>query len=431
LDGAQRRARRAEAQDGPSNLSGRANFLNSVQLYMRPPGFCSILAPMESEPINRLLVVDDEPAQVQALCHTLEDEGYSVKGFTGAGAALAVLRAGSFDIVLTDLTMPGMDGVAFLNAAREIDPGLAGIVMTGHGTIATAVEAMKAGAIDYILKPFDLRVILRVLARTQAMLRLRRENAALLERLSARTVELEAANRELSVANRELEAFSDSVSHDLRAPLRTIDGLLRVVQEDFGSGIPPEAHRHIDTICAQASRMSELIEDMLRLSRLGREPLGKRPVDMRALVQEVVGELQAAEPARQADIRIGELPDAQADPSLLRQVWVNLVANALKFTRRREHALIEIGGAARAGDQGRGRAGAEQKLYSIRDNGAGFDPRRAERLFGIFQRLHAAKEFEGTGVGLSIVRRVIERHGGSIWAESEPDKGAAFHFTLP
>jgi len=376
---------------------------------------------MTSELINRLLVVDDEAAQVEALCRTLQDEGYSVQGFTGTGAALAALRAGSFDIVLTDLTMPGMDGIAFLNAAREIAPGLAGIVMTGHGTIATAVEAMKSGALDYILKPFDLRVILRVLARTQAMLRLRRENVALLERLSLRTVELEAANRELHVANRELEAFSYSVSHDLRAPLRTIDGLLRVVEEDFGAGLAPEARQRIASISAQAARMGELIDDLLRLSRLGREPLQKRAVDMRGLVQEVVGELHAAEAARHLDIRIGDLPAAQADPSLLRQVWVNLVANALKFTRRRERALIEIGGAERAGD----------KLYSIRDNGAGFDPRRAERLFGIFQRLHAAEEFEGTGVGLSIARRIIERHGGSIWAEGEPDRGASFHFTLP
>ena len=376
---------------------------------------------MDSEAINRLLVVDDEVAQVKALCDTLEDEGYSVEGFTGTGAALAALRAGSFDIVLTDLTMPGMDGIAFLNAAMKIDPGLAGIVMTGHGSIATAVEAMKAGAIDYILKPFDLRVILRVLARTQAMLRLRRENAALLERLSLRTFELETANRELRVANRELEAFGDSVSHDLRAPLRTIDGLLHVVQEDFGAAVPPDARRHIEAISAQAARMGELIDDLLRLSRLGRQPLQKRSVDMRGLVQEVVGELHAAEVARHLDIRIGELPEAQADPSLLRQVWVNLVANALKFTRRRECAVIEIGGAQQA----------ERKLYSIKDNGAGFDPRRAERLFGIFQRLHATKDFEGTGVGLSIARRIIERHGGSIWAEGEPDRGAAFHFTLP
>ena len=401
---------------------------------------------MESEAINRLLVVDDEAAQVEALCHTLEDEGYSVKGFTGAGAALGALRSGTFDIVLTDLTMPGMDGIAFLNAAREIDPGLAGIVMTGHGTIATAVDAMKAGALDYILKPFDLRVILRVLARTQAMLRLRRENAALLERLSLRTVELETANRELEVANRELEAFSDSVSHDLRAPLRTIDGLLRVVQEDFGAGIAPEACRHLEAVSGQAARMSELIEDLLRLSRLRREPLQKQPVDVLGLVRQVAGELRAAEATREVDIRIGELPPVQADPSLLRQVWVNLVANALKFTRRREHAVIEIVGTARAGDkiawsdlgrreapgpQGRDPGWVEHKLYSIRDNGAGFDPRRAERLFGIFQRLHAAKEFEGTGVGLSIARRIVERHGGTIWAEGEPDRGAAFHFTLP
>ncbi|HEX3843688.1 MAG TPA: response regulator [Steroidobacteraceae bacterium] len=376
---------------------------------------------MDSDVINRLLVVDDEATQVEALCFTLEDEGYSVSGFTGTGAALAALRAGSFDIVLTDLTMPGMDGIAFLNAAREIDPGLAGIVMTGHGSIATAVDAMKAGALDYILKPFDLRVILRVLARTQAMLRLRRENAALLARLSLRTVELETANRELQVANRELEAFSGSVSHDLRAPLRTIDGLLRVVQEDFGASVAPEARQHLDAVSAQASRMSELCEDLLRLSRLSREPLQKRPVDVRSLVQEIARELRAAEPGRDLDISIGELPPVEADPSLLRQVWVNLMANALKFTRRRERALIEIGGAVQA----------EHKLYSIKDNGAGFDPRRAERLFGIFQRLHAPKDFEGTGVGLSIARRIIERHGGSIWAQGEPDRGAAFHFTLP
>jgi two-component system sensor histidine kinase/response regulator len=376
---------------------------------------------MDDDAINRLLVVDDEAAQVEALCRTLEDEGYSVRGFTGAASALSALRAGAFDIVLTDLTMPGMDGIAFLNAARQVDPGLAGIVMTGHGSIATAVEAMKAGALDYILKPFDLRVILRVLARTQSMLRLRRENAALLERLSQRTEELETANRDLRVANRELEAFSDSVSHDLRAPLRTMNGLLAVVQEDFAADIPAGARGHIEAVAAQASRMSALIEDLLRLSRLGREPLRKRSVDMRALVQEVLGELCAAERERRIDLRIGELPQAQADPSLLRQVWVNLAANALKFTRRRERACIEIGGAARAGD----------KLYSIRDNGAGFDSRRAERLFGIFQRLHPAAEFEGTGVGLSIARRIIERHGGSIWAQSEPDRGAAFHFTLP
>src|SRR5690348_1631754 len=238
---------------------------------------------MDGEAINRLLVVDDEAAQVEALCRTLEEEGYAIKGFTATSAALEALRAGPFDIVLTDLTMPGMDGIAFLNAAREIDQGIAGIVMTGHGTIATAVEAMKAGALDYILKPFDLRVILRVLARTRAMLRLRRENAALLERLSLRTVELETANRELQVANRELEAFSYSVSHDLRAPGRTIDGLVRLVQENLGATTPSEARGHIEATLAQASRMGELIDDLLRLSRLGREPLRKQSVDVRGL----------------------------------------------------------------------------------------------------------------------------------------------------
>jgi len=293
--------------------------------------------------------------------------------------------------------------------------------MTGHGTIATAVEAMKAGALDYILKPFDLSVILRVLARTQAMQRLRRENAALLQRLSERTVELEAANRDLQVANRELEAFSYSVSHDLRAPLRTIAGLSNVLLEDYGTLMPSDARSHVSTVSTQAQRMGQLIEDLLRFSRLGRQPLSKEPVDVAGLIHEVVGELRALEPNRTAEILVGELPQAAADPSLLRQVVVNLISNALKFTRHRNKAVIRIDGTRQTG----------ASLYSIEDNGAGFDMGQAEKLFRIFHRLHRDEEFEGTGVGLSIAQRIVERHGGRIWAQAQPDRGAKFSFSLP
>jgi two-component system, sensor histidine kinase and response regulator len=376
---------------------------------------------MDNGAPTRLLVVDDELALVKALCHTLEAEGYCTAGFTSAAHALNALRAGQFDIVLTDLTMPEMDGIAFLRAANGINPDVVGIVMTGHGTIATAVEAMKAGALDYILKPFDLSVILRVLARTQAMQRLRRENAALLQRLSERTVELETANRELQVANRELEAFSYSVSHDLRAPLRTIAGLSGVLLEDFGTLMPSDARSHVSTVSAQALRMGQLIEDLLRFSRLGRQPLSKQPVDVAGLVREVVGELRALEPDRTVEILVGDLPGAAADPSLLRQVFVNLVSNALKFTRHRAKAVIRIAGS---------RQGAAS-LYSVEDNGAGFDMRQADNLFRIFHRLHRNEEFEGTGVGLSIAQRIVERHGGRILAQAQPDSGATFSFTLP
>jgi signal transduction histidine kinase len=376
---------------------------------------------MDTGTPTRLLIVDDEAAQVQALCETLTAEGYSTTGFTSVAEALDALRAGKFDIVLTDLTMPQMDGIAFLRAVNRIDPDAVGIVMTGHGTIATAVEAMKAGALDYILKPFNLSVILRMLARTQAMQRLRRENTALLQRLAERTVELEGANLELRAANRELEAFSHSVSHDLRAPLRTIAGLVQVLLEDFGSRMPSGAQAHVTTISGQALRMGHLIEDLLRLSHLGRQPLSKEPVDVSSLVRDVVGELRALEGERKVEILIGELPPAAADPSLLRQVFINLVANALKFTRQRTSAVIRIEGSMQAGGS----------TYCVADNGAGFDMGRADKLFRIFQRLHRADEFEGTGVGLSIAQRIVERHGGKIWAQAQENRGATFSFNLP
>jgi signal transduction histidine kinase len=370
---------------------------------------------------NRLLIVDDEAAQVRALCRTLEAEGFATTGFSSAAEALRALRPGEFDIVLTDLTMPEMDGIKLLQAAKAIDPDLVGIMMTGHGTIASAVEAMKAGALDYILKPFDLSLIVRVLARTQAMQRLRRENAALVQRLSERTVDLEAANRELQAANRELEAFSYSVSHDLRTPLRTILGLSQVLREDFSAQMPAGARDHLQTVTGQAARMSQLIEDLLRFSRLSRQPLSKHQVDISSLVREVAGELRAGEPQREVEIHIGELPRAAADPSLLRQVFVNLLSNALKFTRHRDKALVRVEGTRQAGGS----------LYCVQDNGAGFDVRHADRLFRIFHRLHRAEEFEGTGVGLSIAQRIIERHGGRIWAEAQLDRGATFSFILP
>jgi signal transduction histidine kinase len=376
---------------------------------------------MDTGTPTRLLIVDDEAAQVQALCETLTAEGYSTTGFTSVAEALDALRAGKFDIVLTDLTMPQMDGIAFLRAVNRIDPDAVGIVMTGHGTIATAVEAMKAGALDYILKPFNLSVILRMLARMQAMQRLRRENTALLQRLAERTVELEGANLELRAANRELEAFSHSVSHDLRAPLRTIAGLVQVLLEDFGSRMPSGAQAHVTTISGQALRMGHLIEDLLRLSHLGRQPLSKEPVDVSSLVRDVVGELRALEGDRKVEILIGELPPAAADPSLLRQVFINLVANALKFTRQRPSAVIRIEGSMQAGGS----------TYCVADNGAGFDMGRADKLFRIFQRLHRADEFEGTGVGLSIAQRIVERHGGKIWAQAQENRGASFSFNLP
>jgi signal transduction histidine kinase len=368
---------------------------------------------MTLEPLGRLLIVDDEAAQMKALCNTLETEGYCTTGYSSAKQALAALRAGEFDLVLTDLMMPEMDGISLLSAARQVDATLAGIVMTGHGTIDTAVKAMQVGALDYILKPFKLNVILPIIARALDVRRLRLENAALQERERRYITELEAANKQL-------EAFSFSVSHDLRAPLRTIAGFCDTYMSDFAESIPAEGRPLLDHVMNGAKRMDQLIEDLLRFCRFSRQPLVKRSVQLDGIVHRVLAQLQATEGKRTVELRIGELPECEGDPSLLEQVFVNLLSNAFKFTRHRSAPVIEVGSFKRA---------AEVVLF-VRDNGAGFDMKYAGRLFGVFQRFHSADEFEGTGVGLSIVQQIVVRHGGRIWAESEPEKGAAFFFSL-
>jgi signal transduction histidine kinase len=368
---------------------------------------------MTNQPIARLLVVDDEGAQAKALCQTLESEGYHTTGFTSANQALATLRTQSFDLMLTDLMMPDMDGITLVRTALEIDPNLMSIVMTGYGTIDTAVQAIQAGALDYILKPFKLSVILPVLSRALQMRCLRLENAELARRISERSSELEAANKEL-------EAFSYSISHDLRNPLNVVIGYSQLITECYAAKMDKKAREMLRQICETASRMEQLIADLLRLSSLGRQALSMGCVQTHGLVREVLDELAINATERQIHIQVGDLPDCFGDVSLLRQVFVNLLSNALKFTRHKKEATVEVGYSQQDGES----------AYFIRDNGAGFDPKQAGRLFGAFERLHCADDFEGTGVGLSIVKRIVSRHGGRIWAESAVGQGATFYFTL-
>ena len=365
-------------------------------------------------PLARLLIVDDEEAQLRALCDTLELEGYAPKGFASPSEALSKLQPGAFDLLLTDLMMPGMDGIELLQAAQRVDRDLAAIVMTGHGTIDTAVKAMQAGALDYILKPFRLNQMMPVVARALETRRLRRLNRELEQRVLERT-------RELEIANRDLEAFSFSVSHDLRAPLRIIQGFCEMFIEDFGSGVPEEGRTLLNRIEEGAHRMSRLIEALLNFSRAGRSAMEPARIAMSELVRSVIAELCEQSPSRKVEVDIADLPDARGDPALIRQVLVNLLSNALKFTGTRPAARIEVTSAEHEG----------QRVYRIADNGVGFDEAYAHKLFGVFQRLHSEESFTGTGIGLSIVKRIIERHGGRIWAEGRPNEGAVFSFTLP
>lgn len=227
--------------------------------------------------------------------------------------------------------------------------------------------------------------------------------------------------RELETTNRDLEAFTSSVSHDLRAPLRTMSGFSEMLLEDFAPQLPPEAQGLLTRIHTSGTRLRGLIEDLLAFSRLGRNAIKRTTVDLDAMVRDVVAELLAGRDyADRVDLSIGPLGTCSADPSLLRAVWTNLIDNALKYTRTRERIEIQIGCEDRAGTL----------VYFVQDNGVGFDPRYADRLFGMFQRLHSTSEFEGTGVGLANVRRIVERHHGTVAASSDFGHGSRFEFTL-
>jgi light-regulated signal transduction histidine kinase (bacteriophytochrome) len=240
-------------------------------------------------------------------------------------------------------------------------------------------------------------------------------NIELDQRVLDRTAELEAANKAL-------EAFAYSVSHDLRSPLRHIGGFLDLLQKSAASTLDAQSRHYMDAISNAAKKMGLLIDDLLSFSRMGRQAMAFQPVDLNALVREVIRELEPDTAGRNIVWHIEELPGVSGDAAMLRMVLANLIANALKFTRPRQEAKIEIGSPA-------GRC-SEAVVY-IRDNGVGFDMAYADELFGVFRRLHRADEFEGTGIGLANVRRIIARHGGRTWARGEPDQGAVFFFSLP
>ena len=314
--------------------------------------------------------------------------------------------------------MPEMDGIALLQAALEIDPNLVGIIMTGEGTIATAVEAMKSGALDYILKPFKLSAILPVLARALAVRRLRLENAAL-EQQRART-------------HRPTRSRQQGTWRPFPIPFRTI-----CAPRCGTSAVSPQLLAQSAELPLVGTRTSgiwissptppgawpSLIDDLLAFSRTGR-------TDMRQTQRRSPGPAGGSPPgtcspkSRRATSSGKKIrcPPLQADPALLRQVFINLLLNAVKYTRTRDPAEIEIGCLQKP---------PEEIVIFVRDNGVGFDMKYADKLFGVFQRLHRQDEFEGTGIGLANVRRIIARHGGRTWAEGKVDGGATFYFTLP
>lgn len=309
------------------------------------------------------------------------------------------------DLVLSDVTMPRLDGFGLLRQLRadKVTASLPVVLLSARAGEESAVDGLDAGADDYLIKPFSAR---ELLARVRTHVTLSRARRAWAE--------------ELKRTNRELEAFSYSVSHDLRGPLRAVSGFAAALAEDFAAVLDPEARGHVERIQSAVLRMDALIESLLRLAQLSRTPLSPEVVDLSNIAREVGEDLAASQRGRAVEFVVEPGMTAQGDGALLRAALVNLIGNAWKYTARRATARIELG-----------RLPGPEAAFFVRDNGTGFDMARVDRLFVPFQRLHRADEFEGTGVGLATVQRIIHRHGGRVWAESANGEGATFFFTLP
>ena len=368
-----------------------------------------------------VLLVEDSPIDARLLRDALERVApgrFVVTHTERLNEALQCLKEARFDVLLLDLGLPDSQGLQTFTQVYAQAPAVPIVILTGLDDETLALEAVRTGAQDYLPKAqlaghTLARAMRYAMERAQAAGRLRRLNAEPEQRGSERTAELQAAYKEL-------EAFTYSIAHDLRAPLWAIHGFTAIVLRNSAPQLDANTQGYLQRVQRETIRMGQLIDGLLAFSRYPQEPLTKQPVALADLVRQALDDLRHDDEDRRVDIAIGDLPSCEADPALLKQALTNLLGNALKFTRGREVAHIAIGCQHPDGES----------VYFIRDNGVGFDMQYAHKLFGVFQRLHREEDFEGTGIGLAFTQRIIQRHGGRIWAEAEVDKGATFYFTL-
>ncbi len=413
-----------------------------------------------------ILIVDDREDKRLAMETIIAELDQNIYRANSGREALRLLLKHDFAVILLDVNMPGMDGfeTAYTIRQRKSLETVPIIFISAISDTETHLSrGYSLGAVDYILAPIvpeilrtKVAVFVELFKITDQVKRqaedLRRAHRELEERVQQRTQELAVANQslqvevkerqraeqelrdlngqleqrvtdrtgELQAANRELETFTYSIAHDLRAPFRQIHAYAEILQDEFSSSMAEEAQRYLSRIAVKSKEMERMVDDLLSLFTLTTQPFEFRQVDLNILVHEVVGNLKAETAARSITWQIDQLPVVNCNYGLIKQVFDNILSNAIKYTRPREQTRIEIGCF---------QAEKKKGIY-VRDNGVGFDMENIERLFGVFQRLHRPEEFEGTGVGLALVERIIRKHGGSIWAEGKVGHGATFYFTL-
>jgi len=369
----------------------------------------------------RVLLVEDSPSDARLIQESLAeatDDAFDLETTDTLAAGLQRLSSGGIDAILLDLALPDSFGQETFVRAKAQAMGAAIIVLTGLADDSLALKLMQGGAQDFVAK-VDVtgnnltRAILYAIERERLEQKFRKLNEELEQRIKERTAELESTNKEL-------EAFSYSVSHDLRGPLTTLHGFADLLLEKYGAELGEKPRNYLHKINQAATRMASLIDDLLKLAKVNSQQLSLCDVSLGALVEEVLRGLEAETANRKIEWRIGNLSSIQCDPGLMRQVLTNLISNAIKYTRPRDPAIIEVRGVIIDGES----------AFLVRDNGVGFDSKSAEKLFSPFHRFHRAEEFEGTGIGLSTVQRIVEKHKGRIWAHSVPQQGSTFYFTV-
>lgn len=380
-----------------------------------------------------ILMLEDKPAEADLISRVLRagDLGFQLDCVKTRKQFEQALEENPPDVILSDHGAQDFDSLSALSIARSRCPDVPFILVTGSSKDPITLEALERGADGFFAKDHLVHWVpklKRSLKQSQKEAQHHELERALLERAERNrktNADLEdlvtRRTRELQAATKELEAFSYSISHDLRAPLRHINAFIFLLEQSLRHNITEESRQRLQVVASAAEHLGQLVDDLLNLSRVGRQDLRKIPVSLGLLVTEARNHLSDETANRKIEWVIDELPVVQGDPIALRQVFVNLLSNALKYSAPRPVARIEVG--CRKSDR-------EVVVY-VRDNGVGFDREHASKLFGVFQRLHSEQEFEGTGIGLAIVRRIIHRHGGRVWAEGAVDQGATFYFALP